>query len=341
MTSAFEKDSSLALENLGDPGYFINRELSLLAFFRRVLAMANREDLPLLERLRFLTISSTIIDEFFEIRVAGIKKRVELGIIQSRPDAVGQGQTLEQISESMSELLDEQYRILNDSVLPQLRHHGVSILRRSEWSKEQNRWIREYFEDNVSPVLTPVGLDPAHPFPRLVNKSLNMIVTLAGTDAFGRSNEHAIVPVPRCLPRLIRLPAELTSGSDDYVLLSSVIHQFVDKVFPGMKIKGCHQFRVTRNADLWVDEEEVEDLVDALKGQLFLRRYGDAVRLEVAETCPPKEVTLLQAQFGLSDREVYRVDGPVNLHRIQTIYDLVERPELEYRPHTQSASDRS
>jgi len=243
-------------------------------------------------------------------------------------------EALERIGEFVREMVTDQYRILNTQLLPLLRESGIQILKREEWSRKQKKWLRTHFEDHVAPVLTPVGLDPVHPFPRLINKSLNMIISLEGTDAFGRSSEYAVVPVPRCLPRLIRLPREIGGSEHSFVLLSSVIHAHVEDVFPGMKVRGCHQFRVTRNADLWVDEEEVEDLIDALKGELFRRHYGDAVRLEVASTCPKKDVALLQAQFDLEDGDVYRVDGPVNLHRLDEIYAMVDRADLKYPRYT-------
>lgn len=316
------------------PEHFANRELSLLQFFRRVLSMADEAQTPLLERLRFLAICSTITDEFFEIRVAGIKQRIQFAIGDDRPDELGQVAVLNRINTNVTALLKEQYRLLNESVLPLLEDAKVRVFKRQDWSAAQKDWTAEYFQREVAPVLTPVGLDTSHPFPRVLNKSLNMIVSIQGEDAFGRASTHAVVPVPRCLPRLIRLP-EAISGTDyGFVMLSSMIHEYVEAVFPGMEILGCHQFRLTRNADLWVEEEEVEDLLDALRGELFRRRYGDAVRLEVAHNCPITEVELLQAQFGLDPVDVYRVDGPVNLHRLDKIYDIIDRPDLKFRAFT-------
>jgi polyphosphate kinase len=302
----------------------------MLEFFERVLQMAASVDVPLLERLRFLTICSTILDEFFEIRVAGLKERIQLGVARIRPDAVTEGEALRRISRRVRKLVREQYRILNDVVLPGLREEKIRVLKRSAWTKRQRAWVKAYFEQQVMPVLTPVGLDPSHPFPRVINKSLNMIVSLEGIDAFGRQTRYAVLPVPRCLPRVIALPPAVAKGPFDFVLLSSVVHAHVDNVFPGMTILGCHQFRVTRNADLWVEEEEVEDLLDALKGELMRRRHGEAVRLEVVDSCPDEQVALLQAQFGLGEADVYRVDGPVNLYRVEHIYRLANRPELKY-----------
>lgn len=316
------------------PEHFAHRELSLLQFFRRVLSMVEEPTTPLLERLRFLTICSTIVDEFFEIRVAGIKQRIQFAIGDDRPDELGQVEVLNRINHDVSELLQEQYRLLNQSVLPSLSEVGIKVIKRDKWNREQKAWIEAYFHREVAPVLTPVGLDTSHPFPRVLNKSLNMIVSIQGEDAFGRESTHAVVPVPRCLPRLIRLPNAVSNCDYAFVMLSSVIHEHVEAVFPGMEIRGCHQFRLTRNADLWVEEEEVEDLLDALKGELFRRRYGDAVRLEVAENCPLEDVELLQAQFGLESVDVYRVNGPVNLHRLDRMYGVVDRPDLKFRGFT-------
>ena len=316
--------------DLDDPSHYIHRELSLLAFFERVLQMAGEASVPLLERLRFLTICSTITDEFFEIRVAGLKERIQLGVARVRPDGVGEVEALRRISRRARKLVREQYRILNAELLPALRDAQIRVLKRSAWSKRQRAWVKAYFRQQVAPVLTPVGLDPSHPFPRVINKSLNMIVSLDGVDAFGRQAHYAVLPVPRCLPRIIPLPRGVAKGPHDFVLLSSVVHAHVDEVFLGMTILGCHQFRLTRNADLWVEEEEVEDLLDALKGELMRRRHGDAVRLEVADTCPDEQIVLLQAQFGLGEADVYRVDGPVNLHRLQQIYRLADRPDLKH-----------
>ncbi len=342
--SAHESTETLG-PDLDDSSLFVNRELSLLEFFRRVLAMGGDPSVPLLERLRFLTITSTITDEFFEIRVAGLKQRIQLGIARPGADGLSSMEVHRQIASRARAMIDEQYRLLNEDVLPALEGEGIRVLKRSRWSDAQRAWVREYFETQVAPVLTPVGLDPAHPFPRVLNKSLNMIVSLEGVDAFGRNSDYAVVPVPRCLPRVIRLPDEVSEAPHDFVLLSSVVHAFVEQVFPGMMITGCHQFRVTRNADLWVDEEEVEDLLDALKGQLPRRRYGDAVRLEVADNCPDVMQALLRAQFGLEEQDVFRVDGPVNLHRLETIHALVDRPDLKFAPflpalnHTSTGSD--
>jgi polyphosphate kinase len=316
---------------------YINRELSLIEFNQRVLALAEDENIPLLERLQYLCISSTNLDEFFEIRVSGLIQMVELGSVQAGPDNLKPAELLSAISTRVHELVNDQYRVLNDVILPLLRVEGVRTIKRSQWTPEQEAWLREYFEEELSPVLSPLGLDPAHPFPRILNKSLNFIVSLTGKDAFGRNSGLAIVQAPRALPRLIQLPSELKdTGPYDFVFLSSVIHAFADQLFYGMKVKGCYQFRVTRNSDMFVDEEEIDDLLRAVEGELFSRHYGDAVRLEVAHNCPDDMVTFLQHRFELHEDGIYRVNGPVNLNRVSAIADLVDRPELKFPGFTSS-----
>ncbi len=236
---------------------------------------------------------------------------------------------MREISRITHEAVDRQYHILNNILLPALREEGVDFLRREDWTEAQAEWVKKYFREQIYPVLTPIALDPSHPFPRLVNKSLNFIVPLDGKDAFGRSTGLAIVPAPRSLPRLIRIPDEISEGGDDnFVFLSSMIHAHVSDLFPGMKATGCYQFRVTRNADMEVDEE-VEDLASALKGQLLSRRYGDEVRLEVADNCPRHLIDYLLEQFELAEIDLYEVNGPVNLARMFT---SVNRPRLHYPP---------
>ncbi|MAX56381.1 MAG: polyphosphate kinase 1 [Alcanivoracaceae bacterium] len=317
--------------DLNNPDYYFNRELSLLQFNLRVLEQAMDDNHPLMERLNFLLIFSSNMDEFFEIRVAGLRNKLETGTGQPGPDGMLPAELLKEISRITHEAVDRQYHILNNILLPALREEGVDFLRREDWTDAQAEWVKKYFREQVYPVLTPIALDPSHPFPRLVNKSLNFIVPLDGKDAFGRSTGLAIVPAPRSLPRLIRIPDEISGdGDDNFVFLSSMIHAHVSDLFPGMKATGCYQFRVTRNADLEVDEE-VEDLASALKGQLLSRRYGDEVRLEVADNCPRHLMHYLLEQFELGEDDLYEVNGPVNLARMFT---SVDRPRLHYPPFT-------
>ncbi len=320
------------VEDLGDPALYSNRELALLEFHRRVLAQARDLDVPLLERLRFLAISSTNLDEFFEIRVSGLKQQIEYGVSQNGPDGLTPQETLQRISAVAHELVDEQYRILNEDLLPALEREGIRLLKRADWTEEQQAWTREYFQEEVLPVLTPIALDPAHPFPLVLNKGLSFAISLKGKDAFGRISGRAVLQVPRSLPRVTAVPAAIAGGPYDFVLLSSILHAYVGEIFPGMETLRCSQFRVTRDSDLWIDEEEAENLLLALKGELSSRNYGDPVRLEVAENMTPEMSDYLLARTRLGKEDLFQVQGPVNLHRLSTLYDLVDRPELKYKP---------
>ncbi len=332
------KAASEPVVDLNDPEFYINRELSILAFNLRVLEQALDDMHPLLERLAFLRIFSSNLDEFFEIRVAGLKRQLSLGLASPGPDGLLPKEVLSRISEICHDAVDRQYRILNEILLPALAQENIRFLRRDEWTEKQANWVKKYFREQVYPVLTPIGLDPAHPFPKLINKSLNFIVSLEGKDAFGRALNFAIVPAPRSLPRMIRLPDEITDAGDDYVFLSSIIHEYAGELFPGMTVQGCYQFRLTRNADLALgDVEADEDLAEAMKDELFSRRYGDAVRLEVADNCPRHLVDYLLRKFGLNEELLYRVNGPVNLVRLITDID---RPRLRYLPMTPAVPDR-
>ena len=324
----------VAVTNLDDSSLYIHRELSQLQFNIRVLEQALDESYPLLERLKFLLIFSSNLDEFFEIRVAGLKKQITFAREQAGADGLQPHQALARISELVHGHVDRQYAILNDILLPELEKHQVRFIRRRHWTTKIKTWVRRYFRDEISPIITPIGLDPTHPFPLLVNKSLNFIVELEGIDAFGRDSGLAIIPAPRLLPRIIKVPEEVGGAGDNYVFLSSMIHAHADDLFQGMKVKGCYQFRLTRNADLALDSEDVEDLARALRGELFSRRYGDAVRLEVADTCPKHLSDYLLKQFNLAESELYQVNGPVNLTRLFSITGLDSHPELQYTPFT-------
>jgi polyphosphate kinase len=314
--------------DLKAPQNYINRELSFLEFNQRVLDQALDESVPLLERLRFLSISSANLDEFFEIRVAGLKQLLELGAGQFASDALTPEELLTALHERALRLVSEQYRCLNEVLLPALAAQGISLLGRAGWSPEAEKWLEQYFENEIEPVLSPLGLDPARPFPRIQNKSLNFIVHLEGKDAFGRDSEHAIVQAPRSLPRVVPVPGD--GSGKTLVLLTAIVGAFVHKLFAGIKVTGCYQFRVTRNSDLFVDEEEIDDLRRALEGELAHRRYGAAVRLETSRDCPEDMAQFLLRQFALHDVDMYRVPGPVNLNRLSAIYDLVQRPDLKY-----------
>jgi polyphosphate kinase len=320
------------IPDLKAPQQYINRELSFLEFNQRVLDQALDQSVPLLERLKFLCISCSNLDEFFEIRVAGLKQLQELGGGTPAADGLTIPDLLTAIHERCTQLLADQYRCLNELLLPALAREGVPLLGRAEWTAQATQWLEQYFEREVEPVLTPLGLDPARPFPRIQNKSLNFIVRLEGKDAFNRDSELAIVQAPRSLPRVVPLPG--VGSGRACVLLSTIVQAFVPKLFTGIKVIGCYQFRITRNSDLFVDEEEIDDLRRALEGELAHRRYGSAVRLEVSDDCPDDLVKFLQAQFSSHVLDLYHVSGPVNLNRLSAMYELVQRPDLKYQIFT-------
>ncbi|MEM1090051.1 MAG: polyphosphate kinase 1 [Pseudomonadota bacterium] len=316
--------------------HFLNRELSQIEFNIRVLEQARDAATPLLERVRFLCISCTNLDEFFEIRVASLKQLEQFGAGKQGPDGLDPATALEKVHEATNMLVNGQYQVFNEELVPALAEQGVRVLRREQWSKAQKTWLADYFRKEVLPVLSPLGLDPVHPFPRLLNKSLNFAVMVQGDDAYGRDAEMALVRAPRSLPRVVQIPGRRETGYD-FVFLSSILQAFVDQLFPGMQVSGCYQFRVTRNSELYVDEEEVEDLAQALKGELLERSFASAVRLQVLEAAPDEIVEFLRRCFKLEERDVFRCNGPVNLHRLAEIFSMVHRPDLKYpefRSHT-------
>ncbi|MBY0557483.1 MAG: polyphosphate kinase 1 [Burkholderiaceae bacterium] len=319
---------------------FLDRELSQLMFNRRVLAQAEDKTIPLLERLRYLCIASSNLDEFFEVRVASLLAAGTIdGALSNHPALVA---TLNRISNECHELVAHQYEILNQEVLPQLARAGVHLVRHNERNDAQRAWVKEYFDNEVRPLLTPIGLDPAHPFPQVVNKSLNFIVSLSGKDAFGRGTAIAIVKAPRVLPRVIRLPDHLSdNGGVSFCLLSSVIHAHISDLFAGREVQAYSQFRVTRDSDLWVDEDEVKNLRQALKGELQGRQFGTSVRLEVAMNCPPELSQFLLNQFGLDQSRLYAVNGPVNLVRLTEMIDHLDKPALRFLPFFPSVARKS
>ena len=309
----------------------LSRERAMLEFNRRVLAQAHREDVPILERLRYICIVSSNMDEFFEVRFADYIESLR------QP---GSGATLRElalVAAEAHEIINEQYATFNDEVMPRLQQKGILILNHADRDEAQRRWVSRFFEAQVRPLLVPIGLDPAHPFPQVANKSLNFIVRLSGKDAFGRENTTAIVKVPRVLPRVIRLPASITCGSQGFVLLTSVIRAHLAELFPGREVEAFSQFRVTRDSDLEVDEDDLTNLRQALRSGLTTRHYGQAVRLEVVNTCPPALSDFLLQQFDLPEAALYRVNGPVNLVRLNQLIDQADErtdpPMLRFEPH--------
>ena len=318
--------------NLPSPETLINRELGILAFQHRVLAQADDPNIPLLERLRFLCIFSSNMDEFFEVRVAGLKEQILARSTQRSTDGMTARQQYRAVSDMAHALVAKQYALFNNEIIPALAEHDVHFFRRTHWNEIQAAWIQDYFFRELMPVLTPVGLDPSHPFPRVLNKSLNFAVELSGRDAFGRNSGAAVVQAPRSLPRVIRMPEDIAGCEYGFVFLSSILHAHVDALFSGMKVEGCYQFRVTRNSDLFVDDEETKNLRQALQGELPQRHYGAAVRLEVADNCSPSMAAFLLAQFELEQDDLYQEQGPVNLVRLMQVPDWVDRPNLKFPP---------
>ncbi|ADL56856.1 polyphosphate kinase 1 [Gallionella capsiferriformans] len=318
------------MPNTFAPQQFLNRELGQLEFNRRVLAQAEDATIPLLERLKYLCIGSSNLDEFFEIRVAGLMEQIKLGGISTGADGMSAHHTLKLVREQAHQLIEHQYHLFNTEITPALAAQGIKFLRRTHWNEAQQAWLKAYFFREVMPVLTPIGLDPAHPFPRVLNKSLNFAVELQGKDAFGRNSTRAIVQAPRVLPRTILLPPEISGCPHGFVFLSSILHAHVGELFSGMEVLGCFQFRVTRNSNLFVDEEEVKNLRLSLQGELPQRHFGDAVRLEIADNCSEQIEALLLKEFKLTPADLYRVHGPVNLVRLMEIPGMVERADLKF-----------
>ena len=323
----------MEINELEKPEYYINRELSLLEFNDRVLAQAKNENVPLLERLNYLCISCSNLDEFYEVRVASVLQMANMDQSAISTDGLTSHEQLEKISVKAHELVDEQYRVLNEILIPELENEDIVFVRRDKWTADQKKWLEKFFNEELLPILTPVGLDSAHPFPRILNKSLNFIISLTGKDAFGRNSGRAILQVPRALPRIIQLPQdESETGANDFVFLSSVIHAFVNELFTGMTVKGCHQFRVTRNSDFFVDDDAIDDLLHAVEGELMMRNYGDEVRMEIDENCPEQTVFFLKERFSMNSERIFYAKGPVNLSRVQEIYSLIDRPDLKFAP---------
>lgn len=325
-------------EQFTDSELYLNRELSQLAFNFRVLAQAQDERIPLLERLKYLCISCTNLDEFFEIRAATVKTALQYKA-PLKPDNMDPQLALDQIYVMANRLVEDQYALWNEVLRPKLSETGVRIINRDQWNPAQKRWLHDYFKKEVLPVLSPLALDPAHPFPQILNKSLNVAVVLEGKDAFGRKGGIAIVRAPRSLPRIIQLPEKASGGKDDYVFLSAILTEFVGDLFQGMKVKGAYQFRVTRNSELFVDEEEVENLASALKDELHSRGYNPAVRLEIAKNCPKRITDILLENFNLTKSALFRIDGPVNLNRVIQVYDLAKRADLKFTNFKQGKVD--
>ncbi len=316
--------------SLDNPEYYINREFSAIAFNHRVLMLAKDERVPLLERMRFLSICSSNLDEFFEIRVAGLKEKMALSAGALSVDGLRVEQVYSQISQRAHVLVDELYSIFNKQLLPALRKENIHFLDTHQWTEDIHLWAKHYFKYEILPVLSPIALDLAHPLPKLINKSLNFIISLSGKDAFDRNIDYAVVHAPRSIPRMIHLPSELCGNGHCFVYLSSIIKTHINRLFPGMEISGCYSFRLTRNSDLFLREEEIDDLAKAVQREIFSRHYGHVVRLEIEQKCPEYIVNFLLQKYHLHQEDTYYCDGPVNLQRYMNAINSIDRPDLNY-----------
>ena len=312
----------------------LNRELEALEFNRRVLALAQNLKIPLLERLKYICIVSSNLDEFFEIRIAVLKEQLRKNPKSKTQDGLVVGDAYLKIVKETQTLVSHKYKIFQKDILPRLEREGIHLHFESAWTPSQHRWAKTYFEKELVPLLTPIVLDPAHPFPKVINKSLNFFVTLEGKDDFGRMPKLAVVQAPRSIPRVIQMPTRISQKPYGLVILSTFMQSFVHELFPGMKITGCYQFRVTRNSDLFVSDDDISDLKESLKGELSTRHLGDAVRLEISSDIPDHLLKYLRKSCDLNPEDCYRVDGPVNLMRLMQVADIVNRPDLKFPAHT-------
>ena len=316
----------------------LNREIGVLEFNSRVLAQAEDPKTPLLERLRFVCIVSSNMDEFFEVRISGLKEQLKDNAKNKTPDGLSIAHAYQIVTEQAHALVARKYRLLKEDILPKLHKQGIVFHLAEDWTESQRTWAKDFFNKELVPLLTPIALDPAHPFPKVINKSLNFFVTLDGEDAFGRTANLAVVQAPRSLPRVVPMPKHLSEAPNGFVLLSSFMQAFVPELFQGMMVTGCHQFRVTRNSDLFVSEDDITDLRAALQGELPTRHLGDAVRLEITADMPDHLREYLLDVESLNGEDCYRVDGPVNLVRLVQIPDLVDRADLKFANHTPKKS---
>jgi polyphosphate kinase len=312
--------------NLEDPSFYISRELSWLEFNQRVLDQAREPQNPLLERLKFLCIVSSNLDEFFEVRVAGLKQQKQMQASEAGPDGLSASEQLDAISSRVRRMVDDQYACWRDALRPMLEQNGIRFHDYPGVPAEERPFFEKFFQEQVYPVLTPLAVDPAHPFPQLLNKSLNVIVELEGEDL---NTDLAVVQVPRILPRVV--PFAGCEGSEDYIFLGHLIQHHVSRLFHGVRIKGAHLFRITRNSNLYVDEEEVHNLLHAIEAQLRRVNRGAAVRLEVEQSCPECTVERLLEIFNLEREDVFRIDGPLNLTRLMPLALQIDRPDLRYK----------
>lgn len=315
---------------LNNTDYYLNREFSMLAFNERVLELANDASIPLLERLRFLCICSSNLDEFFEIRVAGLKEKLATGSPKLSIDGLNAEEILSQISKRTHALIETIYTTFNRHLIPALEKENIHFYREDKWTDDIRLWAKHYFKHEILPIVSPIALDLSHPLPQLFNKSLNFIISLSGKDAFDRNINYAVVHAPRSLPRMIRLPSELSNDGYCFIHLSSIINAHIHSLFPGMEISGCYAFRLTRDSDLSLNDDETEDLAAAVQRELFSRHSGHVVRLELDKDCPDSISEFLQQKYHLHREDTYYCDGPVNFQRYIGVIDSIKRPDLKY-----------
>src|SRR3954465_7571563 len=314
--------------SLDNPEYFLNRDTSWLAFNRRVLEEAEDEGNPLLERLKFLSISASNLDEFFEVRVAAMMQQIEDGYNEAGPDGLTLSAKRDILNKLTHEFVDDQYGCWNDGLRPALAEQGIRVLGLHELGAEAMRFVDEYSERELDPLLTPVTVDPAHPFPRVINKAL-CVAFLLRRRRRSSLTYTGVVTVPRSLPRLVRLPSE---GTTDFIFLADLVAFHASRMYNGYDIISSAAFRVTRNSNLYLVEEESRNLLESVRTELHNRRKGDAVRMEIEADADPEIIERLRTNFGLEPWQVFRMDGPVNLSRLFNIYEQTDRPDLKYRP---------
>lgn len=324
------------MTGLRDPGLYLNRDLSLLEYNARLLELARDPRRPLLERLRLHVVLATNLDELFEIRVAGLRQRAARGMPADGPDGIPPARALAQLSARAHELVEAQYQLVAFSLMPELEHNHIRVRRHTVWNEAEREWAQRFFAAELAPLLTPVRLDPAHPFPRIHNRRLSFVVTLRGQDAYGQEHEQAIatVQMPRSAPSVVQLPRAVAGAPHDFVLLSSFIAAFGEaELFGGMEVTGCYPFRITRNSDLQLDEVGPEELRAAVEEELLHRDTGDAVRLELVSDCPEELAELLLRKVGLEAGDLYRLNGPIDLRRLEAVYQGCDRPDLKFPSH--------
>lgn len=312
------------------PQHFINRELSWLEFNQRVLDEALDPKIPLLERVKFFCIACSNLDEFFEVRVAGLKQQVESSVVERTPDGLTASENLTAVTQRARQMVEQKYACWRDELLRLLAKNGIRFLHFSELGKPDLAWVENYYRAKIRPVLTPLGIDPAHPFPQLLNKSLNIVVQLEIVQGKETRRRLAVVQVPRVLPRLVKLPR--TDARQEYLFLGNLIGHYLGDLFPGTKILGYWHFRVTRNSELYIDEDDMANLLKAVENELHNRRRGDAVRLEVEKDCPTEIRAQLLENFRLEEDDMYVIDGPLNPTRLMAIYEGDHSPELRDPP---------